>query len=120
MISVIPEDRSMDTITDCGNVETGVKKVCLYIAQYPVHWTAQSALHTEWEASGPNRVHRHVSDPGEGVKGEDLRRKHWATLTRLRTGVGRHRAPMKKWGQVDSAARACGEPEQTADHIINS
>ena len=26
----------------------------------------------EWEASGPTQVHRHVSDPGEGVKGEDL------------------------------------------------
>ena len=24
----------------------------------------------EWEASGPIRVHRHVSDPGEGVKGK--------------------------------------------------
>ena len=27
---------------------------------------------------------------------------------------------MKKWGLADSAACECGEPEQTADHIINS
>ena len=74
----------------------------------------------EWEASGPTRVHPHVSDPGEGFKGEDLSRKHWTTLNRLRTGVGRYKASLKKWGLADSAACECGEPEQTADHIINS
>ena len=63
MLSVIPEDRSKDA------------------------WIA-ATWKQEWEASGPTRVHRHISDPGEGVKGEDLRRKHWTTLTRLRTGVG--------------------------------
>ena len=70
----------------------------------------------EWNASGPTQVHRHVSDPGDGVKGEDLSRKHWTT----QTGIGRYRASMKKLGLADSAACECGEPEQTADHIINS
>ena len=65
MLSVTPEDRSKDA------------------------WIA-ATWKQEWEASGPNRVHRHVSDPGEGVKGEDLSRKHWTTLNRLRTGVGRY------------------------------
>ena len=71
----------------------------------------------EWEASGPTRLHRHVSDPGEGVKGEELSRKHWTTLNRLRTGVGRYRAYMKKWGLAECE---CGEPEQIADRIINT
>ena len=44
MLSVIPEDRSKD-------------------AWHAAMWKQ------EWEASGPTRVHRHVSDPGEGVKG---------------------------------------------------
>ena len=61
-----------------------------------------------------------VSDPGEGVKGEDMSRKQWTTLNRLRTGVGRYKASMKKWGLADNAACECGEPEQTADHINNS
>ena len=61
-----------------------------------------------------------VSDPGEGVKGEDPSRKHWTTLNRLRTGVGRYKASMKKWELADSATCECGEPEQTADHILNS
>ena len=95
MLSVIHEDRSKDA------------------------WIA-ATWKQEWEASGHTRVHRHVSDPGEGVKGEDLSRKHWTTLNRLRTGVGRYRASMKKWGLADSAACECVEPEQTAEHIINS
>ena len=95
MLNVITEDRSKDA------------------------WIA-ATWKQEWEASGPTRVHRHVPDPGEGVKGEDLSRKHWTTLNRLRTGVGRYKASMKKWGLADSAACECGEPEQTADHITNS
>ena len=69
----------------------------------------------EWEA-----LHRHVSDPEEGVKGEYTSNKHWTTLNRLRTRIGRYRSSTKKWGLADSAACECGEPEQTADHIINS
>ena len=95
MLSVIPEDRSKDA------------------------WIA-ATWNQEWEASGPTRVHRYVSDPGEGVRGEDLSRKQWTTLNRLRTVVGRYKASMKKLGLADSAACECGEPEQTAGHIINS
>ena len=58
MLSVIPEDRSKDA------------------------WIA-ATWKQEWEASGPTRVHRYVSDPGEGVKGEDLSRKQLTTLNRL-------------------------------------
>ena len=57
-------------------------------------WLAET-WNQEWEASGSTRVHCHVSDPGEGVNGEELSRKHWTTLNRLRTGVGRYKASMK-------------------------
>ena len=79
MLSVIPDDRSKDT------------------------WIA-ATWKQEWETCGPTRVHRHISDPGEGVKGDYLSRKHWTTLNRLRTGVDRYRASMKKWGLADSVA----------------
>ena len=40
---------------------------------------------------------------------------------RLRERWGRSvKASMKKWGLADRSACECGEPEQTADHIINS
>ena len=95
ILSVIPEDRSKDA------------------------WIA-ATWKQEWEASRPTRLHRHISDPGEGVKGEDLSRKHWTTLNRLQTRGGRYRSSTKKWSLADSAACECGEPEQTADDIINS
>ena len=49
----------------------------------------------------------------------DMCRKHWATPNRVRTGVGRYRSSMKKWGLIDTAACECGEPEQKAEHITN-
>ena len=36
------------------------------------------------------------------------------------TGIGRYRASTKKWRLSNGVACECGEPEQTADHIINS
>ena len=50
MLSVIPEEQSKDA------------------------WIA-ATWKQRWEASGPTRVHRYVSDPGEGVMEEDLSRK---------------------------------------------
>ena len=79
MLSVIREDRSKDA--------------CI-----------AATWKQEWEPSRPTRVHRHVSDREEGVKGEDLNRKHWTTLNILRTGVGRYRSSTNKWGLADSAA----------------
>lgn len=42
------------------------------------------------------------------------------TMKRLRTGLGRFNASMQKWGLADSAACECGNPEQSADHIIHT
>ena len=55
---------------------------------------------------GPIRLHRHASDPQEReLKGVDMSIKHWTTLNRLRTEVGRYRSSTKKWGLADSAER---------------
>ena len=94
MLSVIPEDRSKDA------------------------WIAATWKH-EWEASGPTRVHRHVSDPGR----RQGRRAASKTLgdCKQTANWGRwYRAYMKMWALADSAACECVEPEQTAEHIINS
>ena len=87
ILSVIPEDR--------------LKDACI----------AATRKH-EWEASGPTRVHRHVSDSEESANGEDLRLKHWTTLSRLHTGVGRYKASLKKWGLAGSAACECEQNRQ--------
>ncbi|KAJ8333503.1 hypothetical protein SKAU_G00415110 [Synaphobranchus kaupii] len=80
-------------------------------------WLAASWKQT-WETVVPSRIHHYIWDPGGGVKGEDLPHQQWTLLNRLRTGVGRFKSPIKKWGLADSAACECGEPEQTAKHII--
>ena len=69
-----------------------------------------------WEAS--NTVH--ASDPGEGVTGEDLSRKHWMTQNRLRTGVDRYKASMKKWGLAESAACECTVASQKNRQLTTS
>ena len=82
-------------------------------------WLAAS-WKQEWESAGPSHIHQYIWDPGDGVQGEDLPRRQWTLLNRLRTGVGCFKSAMKKWGLVDSAACQCGEPEQSAEHIINT
>ena len=51
----------------------------------------------EWQAADHSRLHRFVDEPGE-LLGEDLPRRQWTTLNRLRTGVGRFAATMNGWG----------------------
>ena len=82
-------------------------------------WLA-TAWRREWESAEPTSMHHHILDPGDGVEGEHLPRRQWTLLNRLRTGVGRFKTPMKKWGLADSAVCECGEPEQTAEHIITT
>ena len=68
-----------------------------------------------------SRVHHYIWDPGGGaIGGDELPRRQWTTLNRLRTGVGRFNVSMRKWGLADSAVCECGDPEQTADHVINT
>ena len=84
--------------------------------------TKQSWLRTRWKddwlAAPPSRLHNFIRDP-HSVPGLDLPRKQWATLNRLRTGVGRFSSSMLKWGLKDSSVCECGAPEQTVDHILD-
>ena len=82
-------------------------------------WLATS-WKQEWESAELTRLHYHIQDPGDGVEGEHLPHRHWTLLNRLRTRVGRFKSSMKDWGLADSAVCKCGEPEQTADHIITT
>ena len=49
--------------------------------------------------------------------GMTLPRRAWVRLNRLRTGVGRFRSCLYKWGMASSAACECGA-EQTVDHVV--
>ena len=82
-------------------------------------WLA-AAWKQEWERTGPTHIHHYILDPGDGTRGDDLPRQQWTLLNRLRTGVGRFKSSMKKWGLADSAACQCGASEQTVEHIMTT
>jgi len=47
-----------------------------------------------------------------------LPRRVLVRLNRLRTGVGRFRSCLYKWGMASSAACECGAEERTVDHVV--
>jgi len=49
--------------------------------------------------------------------GMTIPRRACVRLNRLRTGVGRFRSCLYKWGMASSAACECGA-EQTVDHVV--
>ena len=46
-----------------------------------------------------------------------LSRTVWIRLNHLRTGVGRFRSYLYRWGMASSATCECGAEEQTVDHV---
>ncbi|KAJ8364425.1 hypothetical protein SKAU_G00132560 [Synaphobranchus kaupii] len=72
---------------------------------------------TEWEEK-TSRLRDFIPDVGFPPIGVDLPRLAWVRINRLRTGVGRFRSSMHRWGLASCAACECGAEEQTADHVI--
>ncbi|CAL8342781.1 unnamed protein product [Arctogadus glacialis] len=62
-------------------------------------WLA-AAWKQEWERAGPTQIHHYILDPGDGATGDDLPRRQWTLLNRLRTGVDHPRKPASlTWDQ---------------------
>ena len=80
---------------------------------------ADRKWNTEW-GSNTSRLHDFITDVSEPPSGMRLPRLAWVRLNRLRTGIGRFRSTMHRWGMSHSAACECGAEEQTADHIITT
>ncbi|KAG5862004.1 hypothetical protein JTB14_028461 [Gonioctena quinquepunctata] len=60
-----------------------------------------------------------IHEPTLPVLGSDLPRQTWSRINRFRTGHGRCRDMMHKWGIVDSPECDCVAPRQAMDHILN-
>ena len=62
-----------------------------------------------------------VQPPRESLPaGVNLPRRDWVALNRARSGVGRTKDNLCKWGYILSAQCPCGHPEQTMNHILTS
>jgi len=66
------------------------------------HW-AEHQWNAEW-AENPTRLRIFILDTGTNPRGMTLPRRAWVRLNRLRTGVGRSRSCLYKWGMACSAA----------------
>ena len=71
----------------------------------------------EWLVS-TTRLRTLIPDIGTHPPGMALLRTAWVRLNRLRTGVGRIRSCLYKWGMSPSTTCACGAEEQTVDHVV--
>ena len=69
-------------------------------------------------ADNPTRLRTLIPDTGTHLPGMTLPRRAWVRINRLRTGVGRFRSCLYKWGMASSAACECGAEEQTVDHVV--
>jgi len=58
------------------------------------------------------------SIPAPTHPGWTFPRRAWVRLNRLRTGVGRFRSCLYKWGMASSATCECGAEGQTVDHVV--
>jgi len=98
----VPATQQLISFSDNNNI---------LAAQWTDHqWNA------EW-ADDPTRLRTLIPDTGTHTPGMTLPRKAWVRLNRLRTGVGRFRSYLYKWGMASSAACECGA-EQTVDHVV--
>ena len=71
-----------------------------------------------WKAYDPLPEVISVQEPRESLPhGTNLSRKEWRTLNRARSGVGRTRENLHKWGYILSPSCSCGAPVQTMAHI---
>jgi len=64
------------------------------------------------------RLRTFIPNNGTHLPGMTLPRRDWVPLNHLRTGIGRFRFFLYKWGVAYSAACECGAEEQTVDHVV--
>jgi len=63
------------------------------------------------------RLRAFIPNIGAHPPGMAVPRSVWVQLYRLRTGVGRFRSYLHKWGMAPSAACKRGAEEQIVDHV---
>ena len=72
-----------------------------------------------WSDSSFNLKHFFELPVADLPIGAHLSRRAWCHLNSLRTGYGRFRTCLEKWGLIDDPTCICSEAPQTAEHILS-
>ena len=91
----------------------------------PLSQPPQTARLTLWEEQRSAKQHLAklpIPTSEQLAPGHKSEWKQWKSLNRLRTGMGRSKTNMSKWGYADTADTACecGTSEQTMQHLLRS
>jgi len=65
----------------------------------------------------PTKLRILIPDTGTCLHGMTFPTRAWIRFNCLRTGVGRFRSCLCKWGMLSSAASECVAEEQTVNHV---
>ena len=89
----------------------------------PLSQPPQTARLTLWEEQRSAKQHLAklpIPTSEQLAPGHKSEWKLWKSLNRLRTGMGRSKTNMSKWGYADTADTACecGTSEQTMQHLM--
>ena len=119
-----PLSAHLSTECECTAPQIGTPICSLPVQNNsPVHLTSAAQwTDYQWNAEwldNTTRLRTFIPDTGtHPFPGMTLPRKAWVRLNRLRTGVGRFRSCLYKWGMAPSAACECGAEEQTAGRVV--
>ena len=82
--------------------------------------TTRLALWTEQRIAKQHLAKLPIPTSEQLAPGEKSEWKLWKSLNRLRTGMGRSKTNLSKWGYADAADTACecGTSEQTMQHLL--
>ena len=89
--------------------------------RHTTHSPSDNIRAAQWadhQLDNTTRLRTFIPDIGTHPPGMALTRRAWSRLNRLRTGVGRFRSCLYKWGMASSAACEFGAEERTVDHVI--
>ncbi|KAL1456072.1 hypothetical protein WDU94_000826 [Cyamophila willieti] len=120
----LKENRDLPIHTDTNDT-----KITRLKSRNPPLVTADSLLENDfdvtsswrqiWEEAGDDTM-RKLPCIEENPPGQNLPRKTWVTLNRIRTNVGKCADMMNKWGIHPSPeCTRCGAPKQTVAHIVH-
>ena len=82
------------------------------------HFRPEDEWKRKWNDAQLFNAHL-VADPNDKLKGQEIDRRTWTQLNRIRTNHGQCNHVLNKWNPTVDPKCDCGHPDQTIHHIVN-